>query len=1324
MLESGSGRISGSRMSSVCFPDDRASALRLLGSHLIRSQCGPVKSSETVELNVALTLQMAENVNLVNGSQRCSGRLEVRHKGQWGKICRNSNWGSREESLVCRELDCGKPDPNAVRSNYGVSTAQKAYTTSCVGSESSIAACQLQLNSGTCEEVAVSCTGQPQLKLINGTDRCSGRVEVQPSRYMGLTGGTNSKQIQLINGTTPCSGRVEVLHEGEWGTACDDSWGLQEAQVVCREMKCGSALAAKNHAYFGQGSGLIVLDDVGCKGHEMSLKECPHAGFPNDCSHLEDAGVICSDCVCQHLPPGSERLRPVGQQPWRLTFRPSNWGNDPSPQWAVIKDPLEEVRRRRRRPSLQERDLGSLFSSRPSRRDTWPKQALPTSPSSASSESPALTSSRHTDTCRRIAGTAPTGCPDTTSSSPSPSAIPCPPAAVAVRGPTPSCKGHGARCHHPEEGGTVRTPAAPVPAPAATAPAIPAQPLCHRGHAPNPRPPHLPLCHPSTTGTLWSSSSSSSSSWHARCSLELSLVPPQNSAGLFVTPVRSAWRPPSPPAPLGGPPSSASLQLQIKADAQPETLSKLYHSRSAHTIRDTLRFNDTVVGLLVKSRWSQELLAVLPFCRAFTLRGREQWFLEHRKVNALQNGSTASSSWDHRDFTSNPTTVSLNLSVSLILQRGGGGRTTERRGRGGGPPCASDRRDKEAGGVLRGDERERQGAAGVPGRGGRRGGGPEGASGGGVAERQVRGPWVRSVAPVAEWLRWDGGGGGGGGGHWGGWRWGNPQRERGSGDQAPERRTSEGGYAALRTVPPSSGWWQRAPWPLQLGVGPLTATAAGGQGIAEGDGEEEVVSGHPVGAVPAILRHVSVCLEEVRAGDSEEAEDGEVGSACFGQVSRRLGRLLKRLPKRRRPSLQERDLGSLFSSRPSRRDTWPKQALPTSPSSASSESPALTSSRHTDTCRRIAGTAPTGCPDTTSSSPSPSAIPCPPAAVAVRGPTPSCKGHGARCHHPEEEGTVRSAAASRPSARPRRHAPAIPAQPLCHRGHAPNPRPPHLPLCHPSTTGTLWSSSSSSSSSWHTRCSLALSLVPPQNSAGLFVTPVRSAWRPPSPPAPLGGPPSSASLQLQIKADAQPGTLSKLYHSRSAHTIRDTLRFNDTVSCVTVLEVNRWPSPRSALTRGSPAPTRPSGAKMDQALRRRGGSARASRTTPVRPWGQPRAPSRLRVRRAVERGRVRARASGSDVGSGGARRRDTGHFVRRLVRVSPVATRVLIRVAVTCFVFVPRVVTCGRSPLTVPTPRDRSGGLHHHAPRGTTTTAVPVPPVRATWRIGCASFTR
>ncbi|CAL8379616.1 unnamed protein product [Boreogadus saida] len=195
---------------------------------------------------------------------------------------------------------------------------------------------------------------------------------------------------------------------------------------------------------------------------------------------------------------------------------------------------------------------------------------------------------------------------------------------------------------------------------------------------------------------------------------------------------------------------------------------------------------------------------------------------------------------------------------------------------------------KTGGGVsgagVAGGARERQGAGGVRGGGGG-GGGPEGAGGGGVAEREARGPLVRSGAPVAEWLRWDGGGGG----HWGGWRWGSPQRDKGC--RTTERRASEGVYAH-RTLP-SPGWWHRALWPEQ--IGPLTA----GHGIAEagerGDGPGEE-AGLP-GAVPSILHQVSVCLEEVR-GDPE-GEDGAVGGACFGQVSRRLGRLLKRLPKSR-----------------------------------------------------------------------------------------------------------------------------------------------------------------------------------------------------------------------------------------------------------------------------------------------------------------------------------------------------------------------------------------------------------------------------------------
>ena len=92
------------------------------------------------------------------------------------------------------------------------------------------------------------------------------------------------------------AGRVEVnYNNGGWGTICDDLWSIEDADVACRMLNYKSAESATRQASFGEGSGIIWMDNVHCQGNENSLIQCSHMGFINhDCQHSEDAGVVCS----------------------------------------------------------------------------------------------------------------------------------------------------------------------------------------------------------------------------------------------------------------------------------------------------------------------------------------------------------------------------------------------------------------------------------------------------------------------------------------------------------------------------------------------------------------------------------------------------------------------------------------------------------------------------------------------------------------------------------------------------------------------------------------------------------------------------------------------------------------------------------------------------------------------------------------------------------------------------------------------------------------------------------------------------------------------
>lgn len=98
--------------------------------------------------------------------------------------------------------------------------------------------------------------------------------------------------VRLVNGFSFCSGRLEILHNGIWGTVCDDQWDSLNAAVVCRQLDCGNVVESLR--VFGQGSGQIWLDEVQCIGIETALQNCASSAWGvHDCGHHEDVGLLC-----------------------------------------------------------------------------------------------------------------------------------------------------------------------------------------------------------------------------------------------------------------------------------------------------------------------------------------------------------------------------------------------------------------------------------------------------------------------------------------------------------------------------------------------------------------------------------------------------------------------------------------------------------------------------------------------------------------------------------------------------------------------------------------------------------------------------------------------------------------------------------------------------------------------------------------------------------------------------------------------------------------------------------------------------------------------
>ncbi|XP_019859007.1 PREDICTED: deleted in malignant brain tumors 1 protein-like [Amphimedon queenslandica] len=239
------------------------------------------------------------SINLVNGSHDWEGRVEVCVNKSWGTVCDN-NWDSTDAAVVCSQLDWGTNGTALSNAYFGQGNGSNHLdNVQCLGTE----------------QLLTNCTHST-------THNCGHSKDAGVACHV-CTPGT----VRLVNGSNSTEGRVELCHNGKWGTVCDDYWGNTDANVVCRQLGYDSGTAF-GRAYFGQGTGLIVMDDVHCNGAESYLTNCTHTNtMYHNCYHFEDAGVRCSLCT-----PGSIHLI-GGSHDWEGRVELCNNG-----LWATVCD--------------------------------------------------------------------------------------------------------------------------------------------------------------------------------------------------------------------------------------------------------------------------------------------------------------------------------------------------------------------------------------------------------------------------------------------------------------------------------------------------------------------------------------------------------------------------------------------------------------------------------------------------------------------------------------------------------------------------------------------------------------------------------------------------------------------------------------------------------------------------------------------------------------------------------------------------------------------------------------------------------------------------
>jgi len=214
-------------------------------------------------------------IRLVGGSTPNEGRLEIFYHGEWGTVC-DDQFGDMDARVACRQMGYVTGEEIGI-DDFGEGTGSILLDeVDCTISDKEIGLCDHNTwghdDCSHSEDVGLRCEGEHQQDIPDGTFK--------------LVGGADS------------FGRVEVYHNGEWGTVCDDEFGMNEAHMICKSLGFSGADDSHCCAEYGSGSKSIFLDDLDCgppSSGASSLFDCSHRGWGvNNCDHSEDVAVTCT----------------------------------------------------------------------------------------------------------------------------------------------------------------------------------------------------------------------------------------------------------------------------------------------------------------------------------------------------------------------------------------------------------------------------------------------------------------------------------------------------------------------------------------------------------------------------------------------------------------------------------------------------------------------------------------------------------------------------------------------------------------------------------------------------------------------------------------------------------------------------------------------------------------------------------------------------------------------------------------------------------------------------------------------------------------------